>query len=79
MAPSDNADEAGRLVDAEDFLAFTTRLREIHERVEGASVSREQKGRWQRRLIGIADAGQRDLLQASDLLRRFETELDRRR
>lgn len=74
------ADQGGdqAMVDADDFLGFTTRLREVHERVDGARVSREQKGRWQRKLISIADAGHRDLDQASELLRRFESELDRR-
>lgn len=67
-----------RMVDADDFLGFTTRLRDVHGLVDAANVSREQRGRWQRRLITIADLGHRDLEQASDLLRRFELELDRR-
>jgi hypothetical protein len=76
MESRDGTTEPG-LVDAGDFLGFTTRLREAHGRVEGARVSREKKGRWQRRLIAIADAGHRDLEQASELLRRFEAELDK--
>ncbi|MBW3657328.1 MAG: hypothetical protein KY457_01740 [Actinobacteria bacterium] len=66
------------MVDADDFLGFTTRLREAHGRVDAAKVSREQKGRLQRRLITIADMGHRDLEQAGELLRRLEAELDRR-
>lgn len=66
------------MVDADDFLGFTTRLREAHARVDTTKASREQRGRLQRRLIAIADAAHRDLEQASDLLRRFEAELDRR-
>lgn len=75
--PGNQVDDQG-MVDADDFLGFTTRLREVHGRVDAAKVSREQKGRWQRKLISIADVGHRDLEQASDLLRRFESELDRR-
>ncbi|MBW3619611.1 MAG: hypothetical protein KY461_05150 [Actinobacteria bacterium] len=77
MAEHEGAADRG-MVDADDFLGFATRLREVHGRVDGAKVSREQRGRWQRKLIMIADVGHRDLGQASELLRRFESELDRR-
>lgn len=66
------------LVDAHDFLGFTRRLRDLHARVDAADVSRDQRGRWQRRLVALADVGQRDLAQASEQLHRFEAELDRR-
>lgn len=66
------------MFDADDFVAFTTRLRQLHARVDAAEISREQRSRWQRRLIAIADAGQRDLQRAGDLLHRFEAEVDRR-
>ncbi len=66
------------MLDADDFLGFTERLRTVRERIEAAAVSREQKGRWQRKLLAITDAAQRDLDDATDLLRRFEAELDRR-
>lgn len=66
------------MLDADDFMGFTERLRAVHGRVDAARVSREQKGRWQRKLLSITDAAQRDLDDATDLLRRFEAELDRR-
>lgn len=70
--------ESRAMVDADDFLGFTRRLRALHERVDEATVSRDQRGRWQRKLIALADVGQRDLAQAAEQLRRFEAELDRR-
>jgi hypothetical protein len=77
MTAAGSPDGPGML-DVRDFLGFTTRLREVHERVDAAKVSREQRSRWQRKLIGIADAGQRDLEEAAEQLRRFASELDRR-
>lgn len=71
--------DVGGLVDAKDFLRFTTRLREVHERVDAARVSPEQKRRWQRRLMSLAVAGQRDLADAKEQLHRFAAEVDRRR
>lgn len=76
QSPASAGDQG--MVDADDFMGFASRLREVHARVDAAKISREQKGRWQRKLISIADVGHRDLDQASELLRRFESELDRR-
>ncbi len=71
-------DPSGGMLDAADFLRFNERLRETHQRLDAADLPREQKRRWQRRLIGIADAGARDLATARDQLGRLVSELDRR-
>ncbi|HEX2029022.1 MAG TPA: hypothetical protein VHF25_13585 [Nitriliruptorales bacterium] len=65
------------LLDAERFLALTDGLRELHERVESARVSAEQKARWQRRIVAITNAAKEDLDRADEQLRRFSGELDR--
>lgn len=66
------------MVDAEAFLGFAGRLRDLHARVDSARITDETRQRWQNRLAAIADAGRDDLDRAQDLLRRFEAELDRR-
>lgn len=66
------------MLDADDFMGFTERLRAVHVRVDGAKVTREQRSRWQRKLLSITDAAKRDLDDAVEQLRRFEAELDRR-
>ncbi len=66
------------MVDADDFLGFTERLRAVHLLVESARISREQRSRWQRKLLSITDAAQRDLADGGEQLRRFELELERR-
>ncbi|MBW3561960.1 MAG: hypothetical protein KY437_05635 [Actinobacteria bacterium] len=65
------------LVDARRFLEVTAQLRDLYSRVDGARVSTEQKGRWQRRLIAITDAAKDDLDRAEGQLVRFSAELDR--
>lgn len=65
------------MLDADDFLGFTERLRDLRARVEAADVSEEQRGRWHSRLLGITDGAKTDLQRATDLLSRFEGELDR--
>lgn len=66
-----------RLVDADDFLALTGRLRRIHHRLDEARISDEQRSRWQRRLISITEVAGRDLGRAEEQLNRFEHDLDR--
>lgn len=66
------------MVDADDFLAFTERLRAAHHRVDEAKVSDERRARWQRRLLAITDAARADLDRAEEQLGRFEADLDRR-
>lgn len=65
------------LVDARRFLEVTTKLHDLYSRVDGARVSADQKGRWQRRLIAITDAAKDDLDRAEGQLLRFSAELDR--
>lgn len=64
-------------LDAERFLALNDSLRALHERVEGAKASAEQKARWQRRIVAITNAAKEDLDRADEKLRRFTGELDR--
>lgn len=68
---------SARMLDAEGFLAFTTRLRSLHERVEAASISDEQRRRWHRRLAAISGTGAQDLERAAAQLTRFEAEVER--
>lgn len=74
MEPSNNADG---MLDADAFLQFAGRLRELRERLDKASISDEQRSRWQRKLIAVSDAGAQDLERATAQLNRFEAEVDR--
>ena len=64
------------MLDADDFLAFTQRLRALHQRVDGADVSDKRQARWQRRLLDITDAARTNLDVGKQQLRRFEAELE---
>ncbi|MDX1658149.1 MAG: hypothetical protein R3343_04960 [Nitriliruptorales bacterium] len=68
--------QARGMLDADEFLAFTQRLRAIHERVDEADVSDKRQARWQRRLLDITDAARTNLDHGEQQLRRFEAELD---
>lgn len=76
--PGPERPDRGSLVDADEFLSFTARLRAVRDLVETASVSEEQRGRWQSRLAAISGGGSTDLERAQGQLGRLEAELDRR-
>lgn len=65
------------MLDADAFLEFTSRLKGLRARVDAASVSDQQRLRWQRKLIAVSDIGAKDLERASSQLTRFEAEVDR--
>ena len=62
------------MVDAEEFLGFTQRLRALHTKVDAADVS--ERGQWQRQLLAVTETAQTDLDRAKDRLERLERELD---
>ena len=64
------------MVDAEEFLAFTQRLRDLHTKVDAADVSERKRGQWQRQLLAVTEAARTDLARAKDRLERLERELD---
>lgn len=68
-----------QLVDAERFLEFTQRLKDLRDRVEAADVPPSRRTVWHERLIAIADEAHGDLESASAHIERFEAELDRHR
>ena len=76
--PEPGTPDRGSLVDADEFLSFTARLRAVRDRVEAAPVSEEQRGRWQSRLAAISGGGGTDLERAQAQLGRLEAEVDRR-
>lgn len=65
------------MVDADQFLGFTSRLRRLHARLAKAKLARGQLARLQRRLADIADRGRSDLGAADSDLVKLEGELDR--
>lgn len=64
-------------VDGDLLLQFTGQLHDVRDRVESASVSSEQRGRWQSRLAAISRGAAGDLERAVGQLRRLVAELDR--
>lgn len=64
-------------MDAERFLAFTQRLRDLRDRVEASDVPTSRRSVWHERLIAIADEAHGDLDKAEAHMERFEAELDR--
>ncbi len=64
-------------VDATQLLALTDQLQALHARVEAATVSAEQRGRWQTRLAAISRGAAGDLDRAEGQLRRLAADLDR--
>ena len=69
-------DDAGML-DADDFLTFTSQLRTLHAEVDGAQVTDRQRARWQRRLLRITETARDDLARAGDQLGRLRSEVER--
>lgn len=65
------------LVDAQQFLDLTGRLKSAHQRVDGAGVAPDRKARWQRMLVAISESAQHDLSRAEEALERLVAELDR--
>ncbi len=72
----DQGGDAG-MMDADDFLAFTSDLKAVHEQVDTADVTAGQRSRWQRRLVRITDGATQDLTRAGDQLRRLRHEVER--
>ncbi|MDP9022538.1 MAG: hypothetical protein M3N57_07550 [Actinomycetota bacterium] len=72
------AGDDASLLDADRVLALTRRLRDVHARLDDVRLSRDAKGRWQRRLIAISQSAQDDLADAEQQLERLVAELDRR-
>ena len=66
-----------RQVDGDLLLHLTGQLHVLRDRVEGAAVSAEQRGRWQSRLAAITRGAAADLERAAGQLRRLAAELDR--
>ncbi len=66
-----------RQVDGDLLLHFTGQLHVVRDRVDGAAVSEEQRGRWQSRLAAISRGAAADLERAVGQLRRLAAELDR--
>lgn len=64
-------------LDADAVLEFTGRLREIRTRVDGASVSDEQRHRWHAQLAAISSGAADDLARAMGQLHRLEVAVDR--
>lgn len=64
------------MVDAEDFLAFTQRLHEVHARVDSADAADRRRSGWQRRLLAITETARTSLERARQQLDRLEAELD---
>ena len=66
-----------RLVDAEELLALTGRLRAVRQRIGEASVSVDQRARWHRTLASIAEGATTDIGRAGQQLHRLEAQVDR--
>lgn len=64
-------------VDAAVLLQLTDELQAMRERVADASVSDEQRGRWQTRLAAISQGAAADLDRAVVQLRRMAADLAR--
>ena len=74
---SDPAGAGHQQVDGDLLLQFTGQLHHVRDRVEGAAVSSEQRGRWQSRLAAISRGAADDLERAAGQLRRMAAELER--
>lgn len=63
--------DATTSIDAVAFVAFSEGLRAAFARLGSVKLTEDQRGRWQRRLLAIADAAQRDLPGAQAQLDRY--------
>ena len=70
-------DERTGMVDAGELLALTASLRRVRARIEDATVTDSQRGRWQRTLVSIAEDATDDIDLASDRLIRLEEQVVR--
>lgn len=65
------------VLDADDVLALTRRLHEIHRRVDTAGDHNGRMGRWRQRLVAISEAAKADIALARDQLDALEAEVER--
>lgn len=65
------------MLDADRFLTLNSRLRAVHERVDGSELPDHRRSSWSRRMAAIADTATRNLDSAERQLERLEADLDR--
>lgn len=64
-------------IDAVAFVTLSEGLRHAFTRVGSADLTDDQRGRWQRRLLSITNAAQRDLPRAQAQLDRYDADWTR--
>ena len=67
----------GRLVDADELIGLTTRLRSVRERIAGATVPDARRRLWQQQLAAIAESATADLPGAAAALDELDARIDR--
>lgn len=73
----DEVGASGSLLDAEQFLVLTNRLRALRDRIEASGQGERRRSHWQRLLVAASDAAKSDFDRADEKLTRLEAELDR--
>jgi hypothetical protein len=71
------SDDHSGVIDAEQFMRVSTALRDCWSQLEGAKMSADSRGRWQRRLIAVTNVAKHDLTRAEAQLTRLRADLAR--
>jgi len=64
-------------IDAVAFVTLSEGLRDAFARLGSHELTEDQRGRWQRRLLAITNAAQRDLPRAQAQLDRYDADWTR--